>query len=168
MSRFAAGVTVVTATDGTARIGFTATAFCSLSLDPPLALVCVTKNRFAHQVLSETPAFAVNILAADQQHLAYRFADPKITDRFAGVPTRSAAYGLPLLEGSIAGVVCEKHSDFEAGDHSVFVGQARDLWDNERSPLLHYSGRFNKLRDSRKTATAEERMMSDFLVGSPW
>ena len=169
MSRFAAGVTVITARDGAGSdIGFTATAFCSLSLRPPLALVCATQGRYAHQVLAEAPAFAVNILAADQNHLAYRFADPKIENRFAGVVTRSGDFGLRLLEGSVAGVVCESHSSFAAGDHTIYVGEGCQIWDNERPPLLHYSGRFNELAPRPDRRSDAEQEIGDFLVGSPW
>lgn len=169
MSRFSAGVTVVTALDDAGTpIGFTATAFCSLSLEPPLVLVCVVQGRYAHAVLNQAPAFAVNILAADQQLLAHRFADPRVRDRFDGVVTRTAAYGLPLLEGSIAGTVCERHASFDAGDHTIFVGRAREIWDNDRPPLLHCSGRFERLAERPARRTPEERELSDFLVGSPW
>jgi flavin reductase (DIM6/NTAB) family NADH-FMN oxidoreductase RutF len=169
MSRFAAGVTVVTVLDeARTPIGFTVTAFSSLSLDPPLVLICGTTGRYAHSVLSQAPAFAVNFLAADQQHIAQRFADPRIRDRFSGVPTRPGPYGLPLLEGSLAGVVCERHSQFEAGDHTVFVGQVCQLWDADRAPLLHYSGNFNRIAQGSELAAAGRQTTSDFLVGHPW
>jgi len=169
MSRFAAGVTVVTMTSAEeVPVGFTATAFCSLSLDPPLALVCVIKGRYAHRVLAEVPAFAVNILAADQQHVAYRFADPRVKDRFSGVPVRIGPYGLPLLAGSIGGVILERVDAHDAGDHTIFIGRARAVWDNNRPPLLHFSGRFNRLVEPPTRPSEEEQAMSDFLVGSPW
>lgn len=79
MSCFAAGVTVVSAlSPDDVQIGFTATAFCSVSLEPPLALVCVQKGRYADHVLAGASQFAVSVLAVDQQAIALRFADPRI------------------------------------------------------------------------------------------
>ena len=169
MSRFAAGVTIITSVDEDGEwLGFTATAFSSLSLDPPLVLVCVTKGTRAHKVLEESPAFGVSILAVQQEELALRFANPRIADRFAGVPTRVGHGGVPFPLGTLAAVECDRFSLLDGGDHVVVVGRVREAVEADRPPLLHYQGAFNRVADPDPAPSATERQMGHWLVGLPW
>ncbi|MCW3002881.1 MAG: flavin reductase domain protein FMN-binding protein [Conexibacter sp.] len=169
MSRFAAGVTVISVLDPAgAPIGFTATAFCSVSLDPPLALVCVNSGSYAERVMGEASAFAVSVLRSDQDWIALRFADPAVRDRFAGVTTRRGGHGLPVISGSIGGVVCERVFNYEGGDHVIFVGRASESWATDGEPLLHFRGAFNELAHTDQRPSPAELRMSDWLVGAAW
>lgn len=166
LSHFAAGVTVVTtATPAGRRLGFTATAFSSLSLDPPLALVCAGKGKLSHAALTEGEGFAVNILSSHQEDLARRFADPRVADRFAGLEFSIGALGCPLLAETVAGLECRRSAVFDGGDHSIFVGEVTDLWHTDAAPLVHFAGRFSQLQDQSANG-ADHR--ADWLVGAPW
>ena len=125
MSRFASGVTVVTARRGEERVGLTASAFASVSLDPPLVLVCVSRALQAHAVIEAERAFAVNILASHQLEVAQRFGGlkPELTDRFEGLAWTVAVTGAPILTDSIASLDCRLHASHPGGDHTIFVGE---------------------------------------------
>lgn len=145
MSRFASGVTIVTVQHNAQRHGLTASSFSSLSLDPPLVLVCVGKHAYSHGLIEQSQAFAVNILSQAQQEWGTRFANPKIVDRFAGIDYGEAVTGSPILPGSLAWVDCTLHQAHDAGDHTIFVGKvvAGDVMQGEQlsamAPLLYYN-----------------------------
>ena len=143
LSGFATGVTVATALDQAGRPqGMTASAVSAVSLDPPLLLVCVDRAADFHAVLSRADRFALSVLASDQEDLSRRFAAEPAHDRFAGVAHRLGRDGLPLLTGAVAHIVCSKGAAYEAGDHTIFVGQvsAGELF--EGRPLIHYRSRY--------------------------
>jgi flavin reductase (DIM6/NTAB) family NADH-FMN oxidoreductase RutF len=125
MSRFASGVTVVTARQGEERVGLTASSFVSVSLDPPLVLVCVSRTLQAHAIIEAERAFAINILGAHQLDVALRFAGlkPELTDRFEGLAWTAGVTGAPLLKDSIASLDCRLHASHPGGDHTIFVGE---------------------------------------------
>lgn len=145
MARFASGVTIVTVQHNGQRHGLTASSFSSLSLDPPLVLVCVGKHAYSHGLIAQSRAFAVNILSQAQQEWGARFANPKIVDRFAGIEYSTAITGSPILPGSLAWVDCTLHQAHDAGDHTIFVGKvvAGDVVPSEAlaalPPLLYYN-----------------------------
>lgn len=142
MGQFASGVTVVTTLHGETPIGVTASSFTSLSLDPPLVLVSLNKRLFTHNVIAESGVFAVNVLAAHQLELGMRFAGmrPEITDRFAGLETVTAVTGSPLLPDSLAWVDCAVWAMYDGGDHTIFVGEVRDLSVSDLDrPLLYHN-----------------------------
>lgn len=141
LAQFASGVTVVTTLHEDQPIGLTVSSFASVSLDPPLVLICLSKTMFSHQVVAETGSFAVSILAADQVELGKRFAGmiPEITDRFAGVTTQTAQTGCPILSGCLAWLDCRVWQIHEAGDHSVFLGEVVEAGvDASGEPLMYY------------------------------
>jgi len=143
MGSFASGVTVITSRgeDGLPR-GFTASAFCSLSLDPPLCIVCVDLRTESLPAIRSTRAFVVNILASDQQEISQRFA-AKASDKFADLAYREGpATGSPVFEGVVAWVECRVRDILEGGDHVVVVGeiQAGDALDGD--PLLYFRGEY--------------------------
>lgn len=149
LSRWASGVTVVTALHEGTPIGVTASAFSSVSVEPPLILICLAQKLFTHQVIDVGGVFAVNILSADQADLGQRFADPRVTDRFAGVATQRAVTGCPILTGAAGWLDCRVRHRYEGGDHTIFVGEVLAAAANDvAAPLLYYHrqwGRFEAL-----------------------
>lgn len=142
LGRFATGVSVLTARDARgAPQGMTASSIASVSLNPPLLLVAVDHANDMHAAMLAATHFVVNILAADQELLARRFAaeDP---NRFDGVGYRESRHGVPLLDGALAHIECVKHAAMPGGDHTVFVGLVTDGATTDRSPLLYYRGEY--------------------------
>ncbi len=142
MSRFATGVTIVTTKDGETVHGLTASAFCSLSLEPPLVLVCVARTIRSHDMIARAGNFAVNILNATQRPLGERFAGliPDVEDRFEGLTYTSAVTGAPILPDVLAWVDCRVWAAYDGGDHTIFVGEvlAAGVNDPLQAPLLYF------------------------------
>lgn len=140
LGRFASGVTVATALDDAGNpIGMTASAIASVSLEPPLLLICVNHGDRLHDVLLRVPRFALNVLADDQEALSQRFAGP-VAQRFNGTAYRSGPNGVPLLDGALAHILCEYWDVIPAGDHSVFIGRVTGGSTFDRRPLVHFKG----------------------------
>jgi flavin reductase (DIM6/NTAB) family NADH-FMN oxidoreductase RutF len=125
LRRFATGVTVVSAGHDVPQ-GMTANAFTSVSLSPPLVLVCVNKTAAIHQVVLDCRAFAVSVLSGRQEHVARYFADhsrPRGREEFDIVGwSRGPNTGSPIIHGALAWMECELHAIHDGGDHSIFVG----------------------------------------------
>ena len=146
LSHFASGVTVVTTEhDGTAY-GMTVASFTSLSLHPPLVLVCIENGVKTHQAIAASGKFCVSILARDQSALSSRFAS-KVEDRFAGVETIRGALDLPLLANSVATLECRVTAALPGGDHTIFVGEVERSSTRETAPLLYFRGGYHEIRD---------------------
>ena len=145
LGRFASGVTVLTtrATDGTA-LGMTATAFSSVSLAPPLVLVCVDLDAAALPALTVGAAFAVHVLAESQTALSQRFASSE-ADRFAGLPVTRGLDGVPLLDGVLARLECRVTATYPGGDHLIVVGEVHEATLGEEAPLLYFRGGYGRL-----------------------
>ena len=145
LGRFASGVTVVTARDGGGRdAGMTVSAFCSLSLDPPLVLVCIARDASLHPLLAEGTPFAVNILAAGQEALSRRFSGPD-PNRFEGVGFARGRTGVALLDDALAHHECRNVRLHDGGDHSIVVGQVETASVHPDRPLLYYRGGYAQL-----------------------
>jgi len=148
LSHFASGVTIVTTADAEKRpTGLTASAFTSVSLDPPLILVCVAHSAQSYPTLLESGRFAVNFLRLEQQEASRRFATSKI-DRFAkfdGVPYRMTELGLPVLTEALAHVECVTVNTHVEGDHTIFVGRIEACGTSEGDPLLYFRGKYATL-----------------------
>lgn len=139
---FATGVTVVTAIDTQGRPrGFTANSFTSVSLEPPLVLVCVGKTIGTAPIFSATRHFAVNILAADQQAVSRAFGTPSGT-RFETVGHARGRTGSPILDGVAAWLECETHDVLERGDHVILIGQVVDYAYTTSNPLGYCRGAY--------------------------
>ncbi len=148
LGRFATGVTVVTTLDAGGRpAGMTASALSSVSLEPPLLLVCVGHQADFHQAISAAPRFAVNVLAADQEPLSRQFAATG-GDHFAGVGYRAGPHGVPLLDGVVAHLLCDRWGHYEAGDHTLFFGLVTGGETFDRLPLLYFRSRYTTTGDS--------------------
>jgi flavin reductase (DIM6/NTAB) family NADH-FMN oxidoreductase RutF len=146
MGCFATGVTIVTAhaTDGK-PIGLTANSFTSVSLDPPLLLVCIANNAGSAEALRSADSFAVNVLQIGQQPVSNLFAG-KGEDRFAGTRWEVGEYGAPILPSSLGIFECKRHALHEAGDHFLLVGQVEKAsFEPRRDPLLYFRGKYRRL-----------------------
>lgn len=151
MSQWASGVTIVTSINNGARVGITASSLSSVSLEPPRILICLAKRLFTHQVVLESKAFAVNILAADQQDWGMRFAGllPEDGDRFFDIETFTAETGSPLLPGVLSWLDCELSDVYDQGDHSILVGTVVAATASEvHTPLLYYHREWRVLAES--------------------
>lgn len=143
LGMFATGVTIVTARAANGRlVGLTASSFNSVSLDPPLVLWSLSRAAGSLTVFSTGSHYAINVLAAEQQELAQRFAT-KGVDRWAGVAYTEGVAGAPLLAGAVATFECFNRSRYEEGDHVIFVGEVERCGHRaDASPLLFHGGRF--------------------------
>ncbi|MGB3318673.1 alpha/beta fold hydrolase [Sphingopyxis granuli] len=143
---FATGVTVVTAIDPDGvPIGLTANSFTSVSLDPPLLLVCIANSSGSAAILRGADHFAVNVLQIGQQPTSNRFAG-KGEDRFAATPWEIGEFGTPVLVGSLGSFECARDAVHEGGDHFILVGRVlKAIFEPRRDPLLYFRGKYRKL-----------------------
>lgn len=150
LGRFATGVTVVTTCDGEQRLGITVNAFTSVSLDPPLILVCVEKKSYLHQALLRNGNFAVNLLVEDQQELSRCFSGHSEARRnFCDTPSHTEATGAPVFDHTLGWLDCRIEHVYPGGDHSIIVGRVVALGSSEgEHPLLYYRSRYAKLDGS--------------------
>ena len=139
MRHLAASVTLITTRHRELRGGLTATAVCSVSADPPQLLVCVNKTASAHDPIGEAGFFCVNILSPEQEGLSRRFAGAE-PNRFLGVSYHENERGIPVIDGTVAHIECEKHTAVPGGDHTVFIGLVVGGDATDRRPLLYYRG----------------------------
>lgn len=151
VGRFAAGVTVVTTGKDGVHHGMTATAFCSLSLEPTLVLVCVERTANTLPVLRSAGIFNINLLSEDQEHLSRLFADKSLqeTHGFKDVEHSLASNGAPLLKDCIGYIQCRVVDTHEGGDHVIFIGEVEiaELGD-ESTPLLYWRSGYRKIDPS--------------------
>jgi flavin reductase (DIM6/NTAB) family NADH-FMN oxidoreductase RutF len=144
MSRFASGVTVVTTEHEGVLFGMTVASFASLSLHPPLVLVCVAKAAKSHEAIRATGKFGVSILAHTQADLSGRFAS-KTEDKFAGVSYHRGENGVPLLDGAVCTLECRVHEQFVSGDHSIFTGEVLEAQVTDDAPLAYYRSAYREI-----------------------
>ena len=145
MGLFATGVTIITTKDATGKpFGLTANAFSSLSLDPPLLLVCIDKKVDCYACFDESKVFAVNFLARNQEDLSTRFATKGI-EKFEGVSYTLGGLGVPLLDGALAHLECKVAAGYEGGDHTIYTGEVQSMATSEAEPLLFYQGKYRSL-----------------------
>ena len=144
LGHFASGVTVVTTAHDGQLYGMTVSSFASLSLKPPLVLICIERILSTHTAIAASGQFAVNILERRQEHLSRRFAIRE-GDKFMGVAWHTSRFGLPVLEGALAIIECQLRDTFPGGDHSIFVGEVMDAEINQGSPLLYYRRGYHEL-----------------------
>ena len=151
LGAFATGVTVITTQGAEHAYGMTANAFSSVSLDPPLVLVCIITGTEGAATIARNAAFAVNILSAEQEAISRYFASrdrPRGRDAFAQVPHRREVTGSPILDGVAAYLDCRLAASHEAGDHVIFIGEVLALGiEPGLRPLLFHEGRYVSLPD---------------------
>jgi len=148
---FATGVTVVTTMGGGNGYGMTVNAFSSVSLDPPLVLVCAIAGAAGSEEIERNGCFAVNILSVDQEPLSGYFASrdrPRGRDAFRDVDHHVGMSGAPLIHGVLAHLDCRLDQSYTVGDHEIFIGEVLDLYvDRDAEPLVFHGGRYRFLRE---------------------
>lgn len=146
MGCFATGVTIVTAmSEAGEPVGLTASSFTSVSLDPPLLLICVDKKSGSLPVLQSAPHFAINVLHIGQQPTSNRFAK-RGEDKFGATVWERGESGAPIIMGSLATYECARDALHDAGDHVIFVGRVlRARFEPQRDPLLYFRGKYRRL-----------------------
>lgn len=145
LGRFASGVTIVTALDKRGRdIGMTVSAFASVSLDPPLVLICIDHTASVYGPLSKVTQFVANILSEGQEALARRFAE-RNPNRFEGVGYERGQNGAAVLDDVLGYVECKVTARHEAGDHDIIIASVEAAVAEEGKPLLYYRGGYAQL-----------------------
>ena len=146
---FATGVNVITTRGEQHSYGMTANAFSSVSLDPPLILVCVGMSADGREAIERNGVFAVNILSADQEPLSRYFSSkdrPRGRDAFRDVPHHQVVTGSPIIDGVCGYLDCAVHASHEAGDHVIFIGEVLALHSNTAiAPLCFHGGAYGLL-----------------------
>ncbi len=144
IGHFASGVTIITTRANGSDYGVTANAVSSLSLEPPMMLVCLNRISRTQAAIASSGSFAVNILSEGQGDLAVRFASSE-RDKFAGVAFRRRGVGNPLLDGALAHLECGVAEEVSGGTHSVFLAVVRRAERFDGEPLAYFRGRFGRL-----------------------
>jgi flavin reductase (DIM6/NTAB) family NADH-FMN oxidoreductase RutF len=149
MGQFATGVTIITVDLEGGVHGMTANAFASVSLDPPLVLVCVDHNTRTHAHLHARKRFGINVLREDQRTISDYYARPERDHDHAEAETGArfdrTQHGTPVLHGSLAYLECRLHSAQVAGDHTIFIAEVEDVVVREGQPLLFFRGKYRKV-----------------------
>ena len=149
LGQFASGVTIVTTCDREGRpLGLTVSAFCSVSLHPPLVLVCIDQRAETNLGMRESGLFAVSVLREDQEDVSRRFASPA-RDKLEGFELAVGRQGLPLVPGALAHVQCRVRSFHDEGDHTVWVGEVLALAVHPGRPLLYHAGAYRRLAEAQ-------------------
>lgn len=144
LARWASGVTVVTAREDGRPVGMTAASFSSLSLDPPLILVCVAQSARSHDVLVGAPGFAVHLLGAEQEEMSSLFAKAG-AEKFERFPDERGPFDAPLLPFGVARMVCARHATLDGGDHTILVGRVVQSELAGTDPLLYCNRAYGRL-----------------------
>ena len=124
--------------------GMTVSAFCSLSLEPPLILICIEKTASVHAALTQANGFVINVLAASQEQIARRFSIVDI-DRFDGVGFTRSAEGYAILDDALSVIECRRQALHDGGDHTIIVGEVDASRVGAGTPLLYYRGGYAEL-----------------------
>jgi flavin reductase (DIM6/NTAB) family NADH-FMN oxidoreductase RutF len=145
LAQFASGVTVVTTRDHSQRLlGLTVSAFCSVSLEPPLILICVDRRSEANAGLGGSGLFGVSVLAEGQEEVSRRFAWGG-ADKFNGFPLDTGADGVALVPGAVAQLACRTTASLPAGDHIVYVAEVLALRVKPGRPLVYHASGYRRL-----------------------
>ncbi len=160
---FLTGVTVITCRepDGTPR-GFTANSFTSVSLDPPLLLVCIGKGAWSHDVFTEASSFAVNVLSEDQREISGLFAS-KSADKFDVASWREGTLNTPLLDNTLAWFECTPEQTIEAGDHTILIGRVAAFDHAPKRPLGYCRGNYVDLGLARSSSRDNESQVGAII-----
>lgn len=145
LGKFASGVTVVTtrAADGHLH-GLTVSAFCSVSLNPPLILVCIQKTTGSYHAFGESKAFVVNVLSESQADVSNHFAS-HLEDKFSGIAYEMGIENIPVLNDCLVNLECRLANAYDGGDHTIFVGEIEKAHISDGEPLAYFHGSYRKL-----------------------
>ena len=147
LGSWASGVTIVTAHDGERQLGMTVSAFSSVSLEPPLVLVCADKGANTLALIEAAGAFTVNLLAQGQQELSELFADKaREFQRFDGLDCEVGATGCARISGALGYLDCRVVQAVDAGDHVVYIGRVEGAELSDGEPLVYCRGKYGRLK----------------------
>lgn len=146
LALWASGVTVITARDDEGPLAITAASFSSLSLEPPLVLVCIDHNARSHDRLVAADGFLVHVLARAQEDLSVRFAKAG-PEKWDGIDLPDGPFGAPVLPLGVARLTCSRHDALEAGDHTILVGRVEDVETSGADPLVYWGRRYRSVAD---------------------
>ena len=147
LGRFASGVTVVTTRDAAGRFhGITVSAFCSVSLEPPLILVCIEKVTGSHGAIEQSGIFIVNILDRSQQALSEHFA-LQLPEKFADIRYHPGVEGIPVLDDALVNLECRVTKTYDGGDHSIYIAEVENSEIKDGSPLVYFHGNYREIID---------------------
>lgn len=144
MSHFASGVTIVTTESEGRAYGMTVASFASLSLRPPLVLVCIEKQVKTHDAIAAAGKFGVSILSSDQADISTRFAS-RSDDKFSGIAVERGPLGVPLIRGALTTLECKVRDQLPGGDHSIFVGEVVEARTTGGTPLLYFRSGYREM-----------------------
>jgi flavin reductase (DIM6/NTAB) family NADH-FMN oxidoreductase RutF len=145
LGRFPTGVTVITASlPGQAPVGLTASSFNSVSLDPPLVVWSLSRNSSSLATIQQCKRYVIQVLASDQMMIAQRFSKGTAAERFNGVSLITTPNGSPRLQADCAAwFECSNRSQYEEGDHIIFVGEVEHCGRNDSLPLIYHAGGYD-------------------------
>jgi flavin reductase (DIM6/NTAB) family NADH-FMN oxidoreductase RutF len=144
LGSFASGVTVVTTKDAKGTLlGITVSAFCSVSLEPPMVLICIEKTAGSHYAFEESNVFVVNVLRESESAMSERFASLQ-EDKFVGLSFKPGIDGVPILDDALAVLECRVKFSYHGGDHSIFVGEVENVKVDNGKPLLYFRSHYGR------------------------
>lgn len=147
LGHFASGVTVVTTKDANGNLhGITVSAFSSLSLNPPLILICIQKTTGSHYAFRESKAFVVNILKENQKDISNQFAS-HLPDKFSEIEYHHGIENIPVLNNCLANLECSLQNTIDGGDHTIFVGKVKKVHLNDGNPLVYWHSKYRKVEE---------------------
>jgi flavin reductase (DIM6/NTAB) family NADH-FMN oxidoreductase RutF len=146
MSHFASGVTIVTTSHDGKPFGMTVASFASLSLHPPLVLVCIERSVKTHDAIAAAGKFGVSILSSAQADISSKFAS-RNDDKFGGVELVPGEMDVPLIAGALTAIECRVYDQLPGGDHSIFIGEVLKIHTTEGDPLLYFRSGYREIRD---------------------
>jgi flavin reductase (DIM6/NTAB) family NADH-FMN oxidoreductase RutF len=146
MSHFASGVTIVTTSHDGKPFGMTVASFASLSLHPPLVLVCIERSVKTHDAIAVAGKFGVSILSSAQADISSKFAS-RNDDKFGGVELVPGEIDVPLIAGALTAIECRVYDQLPGGDHSIFIGEVLKIHTTEGDPLLYFRSGYREIRD---------------------
>ena len=165
MRSFPQGVTIVTGVADGSPFGVTVSAFSSVSLEPPLVMVSMSKGTRARDMLSTASAFTINVLSADQSDIAERFAGRSDSHRyrFEGINTRVGSNGCPIFSSAVGYLECSGWSQHEEGDHTMIVGRVTEAGLNGDSPpLVYYKRRYTTVVTPAADSEAHDSLLAEW------
>jgi flavin reductase (DIM6/NTAB) family NADH-FMN oxidoreductase RutF len=145
LSHFASGVTVVTTAHEGQRYGMTVASFASLSLHPPLVLVCIERSVKTHDAIAAAGKYGVSILSSAQADISAKFASRR-DDKFDGVALIEGALDVPLIKGALTAIECRLYDRLPGGDHTIFIGEVMNIHTTEGDPLLYFRSGYREMR----------------------
>jgi 4-nitrophenol 2-monooxygenase / 4-nitrocatechol 4-monooxygenase, reductase component len=146
LSHFASGVTVVTTSRDGKLFGMTVASFASLSLHPPLVLVCIERSVKTHDAIAAAGKFGVSILSSAQADISTKFAS-RNDDKFGGIELVAGETDVPLIAGALTAIECRLYDQLPGGDHSIFIGEVLKIHTTEGEPLLYFRSGYREIRD---------------------